>query len=129
VLRACRRLLRPGGRIAYFTIFTTPGLSKRAHRRAVRLGPRAVASRREQAELLQAAGLVEVVETDVTADFLETARRWVRYASKFEGDLRSTLGDTLFDEQQTDRRAMIAAIEEGLLSRALFEGTKENVAQ
>jgi hypothetical protein len=124
VLRACRRLLRPGGRIAYFTIFTTPGLSKQDHRRAVRLGPRAVASRREQAELLEAAGLVEVVETDVTADLLETARRWVSYASKFEGDLRSTLGDTLFDEQQTARRAMIAAIEEGLLSRALFEGTK-----
>jgi len=124
VLRACRRLLRPGGRIAYFTIFTTPGLSKRDHRRAVRLGPRAVASRREQAELLEAAGLVEVVATDVTTDFLETARRWVNYASKFEGDLRSTLGDTLFDEQQTARRAMIAAIEEGLLSRALFEGTK-----
>ena len=125
MLRACRRLLRPGGRIAYFTIFTTPGLSKRDHRRAVRLGPRAVASRREQAELLEAAGLVEVVATDVTTDFLETTRRWVNYASKFEGDLRSTLGDTLFDEQQTDRRAMIAAIEEGLLSRALFEGTKE----
>ncbi len=125
MLRACKRLLRPGGRIAYFTIFTTPGLSKRAHRRAVRLGPRAVASRREHAELLEAAGLVKVVATDVTTDFLETARRWVNYASKFEGDLRSTLGDTLFDEQQADRRAMIAAIEEGLLSRALFEGTKE----
>ena len=124
MLRACRRLLRPGGRIAYLTIFTTPGLSKRDHRRAVRQGPRAVASRREQAELLQAAGLVEVLETDVTADFLETARRWVNHASKFEGELRSTLGDTLFDEQQTARRAMIAAIEEGLLSRALFEGTK-----
>ena len=96
----------------------------RDHRRAVRQGPRAVASRREQAQLLEAAGLVEVVETDVTADFLETARRWVSYSSKFEGDLRSTLGDTLFDEQQADRRAMIAATEEGLLSRALFEGTK-----
>jgi hypothetical protein len=49
----------------------------------------------------------------------------VSYASKFEGELRSTLSDTLFDEQQTARRAMIDAIEEGLLSRALFEGTKE----
>jgi hypothetical protein len=60
----------------------------------------------------------------VTTDFLETARRWVRYAAKFEGQLRSTLGDALFDEQQTDRTEMIAAIEEGLLCRALFEGTK-----
>jgi hypothetical protein len=124
VLRACRRLLRPGGRTAYFTSFTTPGLSKRAHRRAVRLGPRAVGSDGEQPDLLVAAGFAEVVTTDVTTDFLETARRWVRYASKFEGDLRSSLGDTLFDEQQTARRAMIAAIEEGLLCRALFEGTK-----
>ena len=60
----------------------------------------------------------------MTTDFLETARRWVRYASKFEGELRRTLGDALFDEQQTDRTEMIAAIEEGLLSRALFQGAK-----
>ena len=124
MLRACRRLLRPGGRIAYFTIFTTPGLSKGDHRRAVRLGPRAVASSREQPELLEAAGFAEVVASDVTTEFLATARRWVRYASKFEGELRRNLGDALFDEQQTDRREMISAIEEGLLSRALFEGTK-----
>ena len=124
MLRACRLLLRPGGRIAYFTIFTTPGLSKRAQRRAVRQGPRAVASRREQPELLEAAGFAEVMATDVTAEFLATAGRWVRYASKFEGELRRTLGDELFDQQQTDRREMISAIQEGLLSRALFEGTK-----
>jgi hypothetical protein len=99
-------------------------LSKRDHRRAVRLGPRAVASGREQAELLEAAGFAHVKATDVTTDFLATARRWVRCASTFEGDLRGTLGDALFDEQQTDRREMIAAIEEGLLSRALFEGIK-----
>jgi hypothetical protein len=124
VLRACRRLLRAGGRIAYFTIFTKPGLSKRDHQRAVRLGPRAVASRREQPELLEAAGFGKVLATDVTTDFLETARRWVGYASKFERELRSTLGDALFDEQQGDRMEMIAAIEEGLLSRALLQGTK-----
>jgi hypothetical protein len=124
VLRACRRLLRPGGRIAYFTIFATPGLSKRAHRRAVRLGPRAVASRGEQGELLRRAGFDRVVETDATADFLETARRWVDHASALEDELRPTLGDALFDEQQTDRTEMITAIEEGLLSRALFEGKK-----
>jgi hypothetical protein len=71
-----------------------------------------------------AAGFAEVVATDVTTDFLATARRWVRFASKFEGQLRATLGDALFDEQQTARTEMIAAIEQGLLSRALFQGTK-----
>ena len=124
MLRAIRRLLRPGGRTAYFTIFAAPGLSKRDHRRAVRLGPRAVGSGREQAELLEAAGFVRIAVTDVTRDFLETARRWFTHASELEAELRSTLGDALFDEQQADRKKMITAVEEGLLRRALFVGAR-----
>jgi len=120
VLRACRRLLRPGGRTAYFTIFTTPGLSKRLHRRAVRLGPRAVGADREQPNLLLAAGFTDVEVIDRTGEFLETARRWHAYARDLEGRLRSTIGDPVFDQQQTDRREMITAVEEGLLARALF---------
>ena len=124
MLRACRRLLRPGGRTAYFTIFTTPGLSKSDHRKAVRLGPRAVASKQGQAELLEAAGFTSIDVRDVTKVFLETAHRWLRHAAELEGDLRSTIGDALFDEQQADRKEMITAVEEGLLSRALFVGSR-----
>ena len=65
-----------------------------------------------------------VVVTDVTKEFLETARRWFGFASDLEGELRSTIGDALFDEQQTDRQETITAVEEGLLSRALFVGVK-----
>jgi hypothetical protein len=124
VLRACRRLLRPGGRTAYFTIFTTPGLSKSDHRRAVRLGPRAVGSQQGQAELLEAAGFTSIREVDVTEGLLETARRWLRHTGELEGELRNTLGDALVEEQQTDRGEMITAVEEGLLSRALFVGSR-----
>jgi hypothetical protein len=126
VLRASRRLLRPGGRTAYFTIFVAPSVSKRDHRRAVRLGPRAVRSSREQAELLQAAGFVQPVVIDVTNDFLETTRRWLTHASELEGGLRNSLGNEVFDEQQAARKQMIAAVEEGLLCRALFVGTRLN---
>lgn len=129
MLRASRRLLRPGGRTAYFTIFAAPGLSKRDHRRAVRLGPRAVASGKEQAELLEAAGFVRMVVIDVTRDFLETARRWFTHASELEGDLRSALGDALFDEQQAGRQETITAVEEGLLCRALFVGARPNARE
>jgi hypothetical protein len=124
VLRACRRLLRPGGRAAYFTIFTTPGLSRSDHRRAVRLGPRAVGSSRGQAELLEAAGFASIGVIDVTGDFLQTARRWRRHAAELERELRMTIGDALFDQQQTDRAEMIAGVEEGLLSRALLVGSR-----
>jgi len=92
----------------------------------VRRGPRAVGSARAKAELLDAAGFVEIVMTDVTSDFLDIARRWLRHASELEAELRSTLGNALFDEQQADRKEMITAIEEGLLSRALFVGTTPN---
>jgi hypothetical protein len=43
-------------------------------------------------------------------------------AYKCEADLRWSIGDALFDEQQSDRLNFIAAIEEGLLSRGLFVG-------
>jgi hypothetical protein len=113
VLRASRRLLRPGGRTAYFTIFVAPGVSKRDHRRAVR-------SNREPSDLLDAAGFDDVEVIDLTESFLETARGWYEHTSELERDLRATTGDAAFDQQQADRREMVTAIEEGLLSRALF---------
>ena len=63
---------------------------------------------------------------DVTNDFLETTRRWLTHASELEGGLRNSLGNEVFDEQQASRKVMIAAVEEGLLCRALFVGTKPN---
>jgi hypothetical protein len=98
----------------------TPGLSKADHRRAVRLGPRAVSADRTQTGLLEAAGFIDVEETDVTRDFLRTARRWHRFSLRLEAQLRASLGEQLFNERQDDRKALIAAVEEGLLSRSLF---------
>jgi hypothetical protein len=124
VLRACRRLLRAAGRTAFLTIFTTPGLSGRDHRRAVQAGPRAVHSDREPWDLLRAAGFVDVEVTDLTREFLETARGWYEHASALEPKLRSEMGDEAFDDRQADRRTMIAAIEDRLLSRALLVATR-----
>jgi hypothetical protein len=106
--------------MAFFTIFISPGLSRRDHRRAVRLGPRAVASNRVQVELVAAAGFVEVDEIDFAREFLETARRWLRFSREFEPGLRAALGDDAFEEQLMDRTDMVAAIESGFLKRSLF---------
>lgn len=72
---------------------------------------------------MSAAGFVEVEEVDVTAEFLETARRWLRYAKALEPALRACLGDDTLDEQLADRAEMVIAIEEGLLVRSLFVAT------
>jgi hypothetical protein len=121
VLRACKRVLRPGGRIAYYNIFVPPGLPKALHRRALRAGPSAVGSRGiSQVELLTRAGFKSVVETDLSEDFLITARSWYEGREKRESELRATFGDSWFEDRQADSRVMIPAIEEGLLRRSLF---------
>jgi hypothetical protein len=118
VLRACRRLLKPGGGTAFFTIIVTPGLSRKAHRRAARLGPRAVASTRPLDALMNAAGYVDLEVVDVTADFGDTARAWSREFSHHEKELRLALGDEL-EERQSDSQDLIRGVEEGLLKRVL----------
>ena len=81
-------------------------------------------SSKEQADLLETAGFTRIVVIDVTKAFIETARRWLSDASGLERELRGTLGDALFDEQQADRKETITAIEQGLLRRSLFVGTR-----
>jgi hypothetical protein len=114
-------MLRLGGRTAYLTIIVSPGLTKAAHRRAVRLGPRAIASTRPLDALMTAAGFIDVEITDVTEEFLATARGWYTESGRHERQLRNILGDEL-DERQSHRRAMIGGVEEGLLRRVLVGG-------
>lgn len=81
-------------------------------------------SDREPEQLLSAAGFTDVLVTDLTGAFLETARAWYAGSAEREQELRSIVGGAAFDQQQADREGMIAAIEEGLLSRALYVAAK-----
>jgi len=121
VLRACKRLLRPAGRVAFYTIFVPSGLSQAEYRRAARAGPSAVTSRgREQAELLRSAGLTGVREIDVTEAFLRTTRAWYEARARYAGQLSEAEGEASFHERQRDYRLQAQAIEAGLLRRSLF---------
>ena len=81
-------------------------------------------SDREPQDLLHAARFVDVEALDVTAEFLETARGWHDHSASLERELRATVGEREFDQQQADRRETVAAIEDGLLSRALLIAAK-----
>jgi len=70
--------------------------------------------------MLRAAGFTDAVERDVTDEYLETARGWLREASAREDALRALQGDAAFAQRHRDRRRGIAAIEDGLLRRSLF---------
>ena len=124
MLRASRRLLRPGGRTALATIHPAAGLSQQQRRRAARDGPPAVATSRPQLELLDAAGFVDLDEIDVTAEFRVTANEWIVHYDAHQDELVAQLGEQLFVEGQDERRAQLRAVDDGLLRRSLLAGTR-----
>jgi hypothetical protein len=79
-----------------------------------------VATPRAHADLLRAAGFVDIGETDLTADFLQVARAWIRESDAHRDGLVELLGAADFEERQAERRTQLRAVEEGLLCRSLF---------
>lgn len=124
MLRALKRLLRPGGRMAYTTIYVAPDLTPSQRRRAHRSGPRAVASRSEQGRLLASAGFVDIESVDVTAEFAATARAWLAGCERYAAELALLESPEAFEQRQQERRRQLRAIEDGLLSRGLFSAQR-----
>jgi hypothetical protein len=106
------------------TIYVTPGLSPAGRRRAHRSGPRAVASRADQPQLLASAGFVDIAEVDLTPDFAATGRAWIDQWDQHADELIQLEGRAAFDERQRGRRVQMRAIEDGLLRRGLFTATR-----
>lgn len=71
-----------------------------------------------------AARFEEVQVTDVTNEFLDTARRWAAGFDEHDDELRDLVGPE-WDERQRDRRRMLQAAEEGLLLRLLVTGKRD----
>jgi cyclopropane fatty-acyl-phospholipid synthase-like methyltransferase len=122
VLRACRRLLRPGGRLAFFTIEVAPDLPRDEHRRAASAGP-AVCAGPDLAELLRRARFVDVVAEDRTTEYAATARAWLAARLRHRDEMRPH-DPTAYDDRIARGREAIPVIEAGLLRRALYVARK-----
>lgn len=118
MLRACRRLLRPGGRLAFFTIFVAPGLPRDQHRRAAAAGPPEPTGP-DIADLLRRARFVDVIEVDRTTDYATTARAWLDARLRHRDELRP-VDPSAYDDRIARGRGVIPFIEAGLLRRSLF---------
>jgi len=106
--------------MGFFTIFETPGLPPEARRRPRAGGPRAVAMRSDHHRLLGSAGFRDITELDVTAAFRATAAAWLAESESHAVELAWLEPPGAFAQRQADRRAMLAAIDTGLLRRALL---------
>lgn len=124
MLGACRRVLLPGGRLAFLTIQPTPGLDPTRRRKAHWAGPPAVAVRTSYESLLQSAGFTDVVATDLTAEYAATQRRWMAAMDHHAAAVRDAVGDAAFDERAANRTITSDAISSGLLSRFRYTATR-----
>ena len=104
--------------MSFLVISVADGLSPGAHRRAVRAGPSGVASRHDVATLVHAAGFSEVTTTDLTAQYLATARAWLVAWERHRVEL-AALDRGRLRRHQHDMTGAVAAIEDGLLLRSL----------
>jgi hypothetical protein len=106
--------------MGFSTIFETPGLPPAARRRARAAGPRAVAMRSNHRRLLRSAGFGDIIELDVTPAFRDTAAAWLAESEAHTDELARLEPSGAFQQRQADRRALLAAIDAGLLRRALL---------
>ena len=123
VLRACRGVIRSGGRMVFTVIFPKPGMSSADHDRAVESGPPFVETALAYPAMLRQAGWVITDHADLTAEYAQTVRRLLREEEAHADELRGLYGEAEFSERLAGRRRKIRVLEEGLLRRELFAAT------
>jgi hypothetical protein len=111
--------------MGFTNIIEAPGLASAAQRRARAAGPRAVAMRSTHRRLLYAAGFRDITELDVTLAFRATAAAWLAESEAHADELASLEPPSAFAQRQADRRTLLAAIDAGLLHRALLFARRE----
>jgi SAM-dependent methyltransferase len=119
VLRGCKRILKPGGRLVFTVVATTD---------ASTIPPDDVlddfvSPADDYLPLVEAAGFTSIEHSDITDAFHTIMLVWLEVVADLEDDLRSALGDDVFDDKLASRRDTLVATEAGELRRLLFTAT------
>ena len=120
MLRACNRVLKPGGVISFGVIAVADGLSDKQVARAVGAGPAQVEAGPGYPALMAAAGFEDVEVIDVSEEYLSTCAAWVSERDAESAELERVIGRDELAERQAGLRLAIETTKEGLLKRYLI---------
>jgi ubiquinone/menaquinone biosynthesis C-methylase UbiE len=123
VLRACRSVIRPKGRMVFTVISIAPGLSKAGYETALANGPPYIETDTPYTSLLAQAGWRLDDLIDITEDFVATVRRLVDAQETHETQLRDFLGEEEASTQMTRMKERLTAREAGVHIRELYVAT------
>jgi ubiquinone/menaquinone biosynthesis C-methylase UbiE len=123
ILAECRRVIRPGCKMAFTVIYITPGLAPADHACALDSSPPYAATPHLYPDVLTQTGWTLETRTDLTSDYVATVRHLLREQEARADRMTALLGEAEFARRQTAKRANIQVIEDGLLKRDLYVAT------
>jgi hypothetical protein len=106
--------------MAFLTIEPAAHLSGDRLQRAIENGPPEVAVETPHEQMLASVGFTDIEGVDVTVEFSRTHQAWVDAWRAHEQELVGLLGVEVLNERNTERQAIRAALDEGLLRRTLY---------
>ncbi len=125
VLAACRRVIRPGGRMAFTVIAVAPGLSRERYRRAVNNGPEFIETDTDYPSLLTQTGWRITAHADITHGYAASCRRQRDADAAYKDELAALIGASAYTERKAGWRSKLAALDDRLLRRELFVAEPE----
>ena len=82
--------------------------------------PSGATGRRLPLEMLEAAGFIDVHETDVTKQYELTTRGWLEGRRRHYDGLKQALGEEALEEKIEEGESILSSIKEGLVRRSLL---------
>ncbi len=121
VLKECRRVVRPAGKMVFSVISIATGLSSIDHQRAKELGPPYVETEDSYPAMLEQAGWRITDCVDMTAAYQETAEMLLLEDEAHAAALSDVLGEADCEQRLRDDRNIVRANHDGLFRRELFD--------
>lgn len=121
MLRACNRVLVPGGRLVFDVVSVPDALGGHDDLEG---DYGFVATAIPYLELLARAGFTNIGSEDTTQGYLDVAGRWLGAARDLEPELRVAMGNEVFEDKYTSRFESYEMIKSGDLGRTLYWATK-----